>query len=62
MARNERFERAQAEIRLLKRELARLHANNRSLQDQLREAKATAAKAASEYQSSVEMAAFKQTI
>ena len=33
VARNKRFERAQVEIRLLNGELARLHANNRSLQD-----------------------------
>ena len=49
MARIERYERAQAEIGLLKGELAHLYAENRSLQDQLSEtkdeAKAVAAKA-----------------
>ena len=64
--RNERFKRAQAEIRLLKGEPARLHAENRSLQDNLSEAKdeakATIAKAISEYQSSAEMATLKHTI
>ena len=33
VARNKRFERAQAEVELLKGELARLHVDNRSLQD-----------------------------
>ena len=33
VARNERFERAQAEVGLLKGELTRLHADNRLLQD-----------------------------
>ena len=56
VARNERFERAQAEVRLLKGELAKLHADNRLLQDQ---AKAAAAKVLFEYQSSVEMATLK---
>ena len=62
MARNERFERVQVEVGLLKGELAKLHSNNKSLQDQLGEAKAEATKAVSEYQSSTEMAALKQTI
>ena len=66
VARNERFERAQVEIGLLKGELVKLHADNKSLQDHLGEAKAEAkvatAKEVSEYQSSVEMVALKQTI
>ena len=62
VARNQKFERAQAKVGLLKGELARLHTDNRSLYDQLDKAKATATKAVSEYQSSVEMAALKQTI
>ena len=56
VAQNERFERGQAGVRLLKGELARLHAEKRLLQDQLNNAKyeagAAAAKAVSEYQSS----------
>ena len=64
--RNKKFERAQAEIRMLKEELAQLHAENRSLQEQLNEAKdeakAAAAKAISKYQSSAEMVALRQTI
>ena len=63
VAQNKRFERAQAEVRLLKRELARLHAENRSLQDQLNEAKdeagAAATKAVFEYQSLAEMVALR---
>ena len=39
VARTERYERVQAEVGLLKRELARLHADNRPLQTQLNEAK-----------------------
>ena len=33
VAQNERYKRVQAELRLLKGELARLHAKNKSLQD-----------------------------
>ena len=62
VAMNERLESTQAKVWLLKGELVRLHTNNRSLKDQLGEAKVVAANAVSEYQSSVEMAAFKQTI
>ena len=62
MARNERLERAQAGVGLLKGELTRLHADNRSLKDQLEEAKAVAAKAVFEYQSSAETIVLKQTI
>ena len=49
VAKNERLEKVQAEVGLLKRELARLHADNKSLKDQLEGAKAAAANAASEY-------------
>ena len=59
---NERFEKAQAEVGLLKGELARLHADNRSLKDQLGEAKAATANAVFEYQPSAKMATLKQTI
>ena len=62
VARNKRLERAQAEVELLKEELTRLYAENRSLKDQLEGAKAAAVNAVSEYQSSAEMAALKQTI
>ena len=62
VARNQKFERSQAKVELLKGELARLHVDNRSLYVQLDEAKATATKAVSEYQSSAEMAILKQTI
>ena len=62
VARNERFERAQAKVGLLKGELARLHVDNRSLKDQLGEAKVAAANVVSKYQFSAEMAALKQTI
>ena len=62
VARNERFKKAQAKVELLKGELARLHADNRSLKNQLGEAKVAAANEVSEYQSSLEMAALKQTI
>ena len=58
VAKNERFER----VGLLKGELARLHADNMSLKDQLGEAKAAAANAISEYQSLAEMAVLNQTI
>ena len=62
MARTEGLEKAQAEVELLKGELAILHAENRSLKVQLEEAKVAAANAISEHQSSVEMAALKQTV
>ena len=66
VARTEKYEQVQAEVGLLKEELARLHAKNRLLQTQLNEAKEevriAATKAVSEYQSSVEMAALRQTI
>ena len=62
MARTEGLEKAQAKIELLKGELARLHAENRSLKVQLEEAKATTINTVSEYQSLVEMAALKQTV
>ena len=61
-----KYERVQDELGLLKRELARLDADNRSLKSQLNETKeevgTAAAKAISEYQSSAEMAALRQTI
>ena len=60
VARNERMVRAQAKVGLFKGELVRLHANNRSLKDQLGEAKATAPKAVSKYQSLTEIAALKK--
>ena len=62
VAKTERYERAKAEIGLLKRELAYLHAENKSLQNHLSEAKADAAKVISEYQSSAKMVALKQSI
>ena len=66
VARTEKYEQAQAEVELLKGELARLHVDNTSLQTQLNEAKeevrTTAVKAVSKYQSSAEMAALRQTI
>ena len=66
MAQNERFERAQAEVGLLKGELTWLYMENKTLQDQLNvtkdEAGVTAASAVFEYQSSAEMAALRQTI
>ena len=66
VARSEKYEKVQDELGLLKEELARLHAENRSLQTQLNEAKeeagTAAAKAVSEYQSSAKMAALRQTI
>ena len=66
VARNERYKGFQAELRLLKGELALLYAENKSLYDQLNEAKdeagVTAANMVSEYQSSTEMAALRQTI
>ena len=61
VARNERFKRAQAEVGLLKGELATLHVDSRSLKDKLGEAKAVAANTVSEYQSSTKMATLKQT-
>ena len=61
-----KYERVYDELGLLKRELARLDADNRSLKSQLNKAKeeagAAVAKAVSEYQSSAEMAALRQTI
>ena len=57
--------RVQAELGLLKGELAWLHAENKSLQGQLNRAKDEAevtANAVSEYQSSAKMAALRQTI
>ena len=64
VARTEWQEKAQAEIGLLKRELARLYEESRSLKLQLKKAKATAtaANAVSEYQSSEEMAELRQTL
>ena len=66
VTRTEKYEQVQAEVRLLKGELALLHANNRSLQTQLNEAKEKAgiaiAKAVSEYQSLAKMAELRQTI
>ena len=63
---NERYKGVQAEVGLLKGELACLHVENRLLQDQLNKAKeesgTAAAKAVSEYHSSAEMAALRQTI
>ena len=61
VARTERLERAQAEIGLLKGELARLYMKNRSMEVQLEEAKVAAANTVYEYQSSAEMVALKQT-
>ena len=52
VAKTERLERAQAEVGLLKGELARLHSDNKSLKDQLEEAKVAAANIVSKYQSS----------
>ena len=49
MARTERLERAQAELALLKGELASLHVDSRSLKDQLEETKVAAANVVSEY-------------
>ena len=66
MAQNKRFERAQAEVGLLKGELARLHVENKSLQDQLNVTKdevgVTASNVVSEYQSLIKMASLRQTI
>ena len=63
VAQNERYERVQAEVGLLKGDLALLHAENRSLQDQLNEAKEEAGTAAgkvvSEYHSLTKMAALR---
>ena len=59
VAPTKKYEQVQAKVRLLKGELARLHADNRSLQTQLNEVKeeagTTTAKVVSEYQSSAEM-------
>ena len=62
MARSVELEKAQAEIRLLKGELARLHKEGRSLRLQLEEAKATTANEVSEYQSSEEIPTLNQTL
>ena len=66
VARSEKYEKVQDELGLLKGELTRLYAENRSLQTQLNEAKEEAgtatAKVVSEYQSSAEMATLRQTI
>ena len=51
MARIEGLEKAQAEIRLLKGELARLYEESRSLKLQLEEGKTAAANVIAEYQS-----------
>ena len=61
VAKFKELEKAQAEIGLLKGQLARLHEEGRLLRLQLDEAKAEAANAVFEYQSSEEMAALKQT-
>ena len=66
MAQTERFKRAQAKVGLLKGELARRHAENKSLHDQLNAAKdkagVAAANAVSTNQSSAKMVALRQTI
>ena len=62
VARSKELEKARAEIWLLKGELARLHEESRSLRLQLDKAKATMANVVSEYQSSEEMTALKQTL
>ena len=53
VARNERYQKVQAELALLKGELSRFHAKNKSLQDQLKAAKdevgVAAANVVSEY-------------
>ena len=63
VARSEKYEKVQDELRLLKGELARFYAENSSLQALLNEAKEEAgtvtAKAISEYQSSAEMTALR---
>ena len=62
----EKYEQVQAEVRLLKGKLARLHADNKSRKTQLNKAKEEAriavAKVIYEYQSLVEMAALRQTV
>ena len=62
VAKIEGLEKAQVEIGLLKGELARLHMESKSFKLQLEEAKTAATNTISEYQSSVEMAALKQTV
>ena len=66
MAQNVKYERLQDELGLLKGNLARFNADNRSLKSQLDEAKeeirTVVAKTVFEYQSSSEMAALRQTI
>ena len=66
VAHNVKYEKVQDELGLLKGELARLDADNRSLKSQLNEAKEkikiAATKTVFEYQSSAEMAALRQTI
>ena len=65
VAHNVKYEKVQDELGLLKGELARLDANNRSLKFQLNRAKeeigTVTVKAVSRYQSSAEMAALRQT-
>ena len=66
VAHNVKYEKLQDELGLLKGDLARFDVDNRSLKSQLNEAKkeieTATMKAVSEYQSSAEMAALKQTI
>ena len=66
VAQSEKYEKVQDELGLLKGELAQLHADKRSLQTQLNEAKEevgiAVAKAVSEYQSLAKMPALRQTI
>ena len=66
VAGTEKYKQVQAEVGLLKGELAWLHTDNRLLQTQLNEAKEEAgiatAKAVSEYQSWAKMVALRQTI
>ena len=61
-----KYEKLQDELGLLKADLARLDADNRSLKSKLTEAReeigTAAMKAVSKYQSSAKMAALKQTI
>ena len=66
VAHNVKYEKLQDELGLLKGDLARFDADNRSLKSKLTEAReeigTAAVKVVSEYQSSAEMAALKQTI
>ena len=66
VAQTVKYEKLQDGLGLLKRDLARFDANNRSLKSKLTEAKeeirTANVKAISEYQSSTEMNALKQTI